>query len=153
MKRQKRQAAQLSSFVIHVSPPLHTAAAFKDTSGLICLYFLVLSFSVSSDCFYMNMPRFKMFFKFSLASLRLLHCCSSQTAKKRRFSLVGKTILSALNGKCPFLELFWSVINGFIFSYLHNLDECFQLVHVKLQVQSVCQPNTHCLHGAGVPLL
>lgn len=41
----------------------------------------------------------------------------------------------------------------FVCCYLHNLDECFQLVGVELQVQSVRQPNTHRLHGARVPLL
>lgn len=41
----------------------------------------------------------------------------------------------------------------FAFRYLHDLDECFQLVHVELKVQSVCQPHTQSLGGAGVPLL
>lgn len=37
--------------------------------------------------------------------------------------------------------------------YLDDLDEGLQLVHVELQVEPVRQPDTYCLHGAGIPLL
>lgn len=41
----------------------------------------------------------------------------------------------------------------FTFIYLNNVDECFQLIHVQLQVQSVSEPNTYRPHGVSVPLL
>lgn len=37
--------------------------------------------------------------------------------------------------------------------YLYNSDEDFQLIHMQLQVHTVCQPGAQKIHCAGVPLL
>lgn len=117
----------------HTSRPLH--------SGLIWLFWF--SFNVSSDCFYMNMPHFKILLFFFFNSV----WSSFQTAKTSCLWIRWVKVISTL----IFSACIWRHV--FTFVYLHDLDECFQLVHVELQVQSVCQPNTHRLRGAGVPLL
>lgn len=63
-------------------------------------------------------------------------------ATKRRKNVAGRKPIGASERR-----------DSLVCCYLHNLDECFQLVGVELQVQAVRQPNTHRLHGARVPLL